>query len=497
VIPVVAPDEMAEIDRAATEPVEVLIDRAGAAVAREAQRLLGGSYGRRVVVVAGKGSNGADGRAAAARLRRRGIAVVVLDAATLEPGAVLPPADLVIDAAYGTGFHGTYHAPDPGGAPVLAVDIPSGLSGETGLPGPDGGTALRASTTVTFQALKPGLVLGMGPLAAGKITVADIGLGPLVEHTARAWVVEDEDVAASLPGRGREAHKWQTAVAVIAGSPGMTGAPWLVSRGALRAGSGYVRLGVPGGALAELPPSEIVGMPLPGRGWGAAVLPELSRFKAMVLGPGLGRGPEVTASVRTLVAEAALPMLLDADGLNAIGSADELAKLLAGRSCPTVLSPHDGEFARLTGAAPGPDRLAAARKLAAGTGAIVLLKGSTTVVATPDGRALLATAGSSRLATAGTGDVLSGVIGAFMARGLPAFEAAALAAHTHGRAASRGHVVGLLAGDLPDLIADWLSDLVRDELDGDEPAAAEGTGPSVGRGSGEHGSGGHSSGGHG
>ena len=478
-IPVVTPAEMAEVDRAAAEPVEVLIGRAGAAVARAAARLLGGCYGRHVVVVAGKGNNGADGRAAATRLRRRGASVLVLEAAAVPPGGALPRADLVIDAAYGTGFRGTYRAPDPGPAPVLAVDIPSGLSGETGLPGPEGGTALRAVVTVAFQALKPGLLLGVGPVAAGAVEVADIGLGPLVEQTAKTWVVEDSDVADYLPRRPREAHKWQTAVAVIAGSPGMTGAPWLVSRGALRAGAGYVRLGIPGGAMAELPPAEMVGLVVPAYGWGAVVLAELHRVKALVLGPGLGRSPEVTNSVRTLVAQAELPVVLDADGINAVGSADELAKGMASRTWPLVLTPHDGEFARLAGAPPGPDRLDAARRLAGGTGAVVLLKGSTTIVASPDGRALLSTAGSARLATAGTGDVLSGIIGAFLARGLPAFEAAALATHTHGRAAATGPAEGLVAGDLPDLVASWLTGVAGDG-DGIGFAGREPVGHAVG-----------------
>jgi NAD(P)H-hydrate epimerase len=454
---------MSEVDQAATEPVEVLIGRAGSAVAWAARRLLGGCYGRRIVVVAGKGNNGADGRAAAARLRRLGVRVIELDAASLEPGAPLPAADLVIDAAYGTGFRGTYRAPDPGSAPVLAVDIPSGLSGETGLPGPDGGTALRAVTTVTFQALKPGLLLGLGAVAAGRVEVADIGLGPLVARVAQGWQIEDSDVASLLPRRPPQAHKWQTAVAVIAGSPGMTGAPWLVARGALRAGAGYVRLGIPGGDFADLPPSEVVGLALPRSGWGLAAERELERVKALVMGPGLGRSPEVTASVQTLLGEVPLPVVLDADGLNAAGSSDELAKLAGLRAWPLVLTPHDGEFSRLAGAPPGPDRLAAARQLASATGAIVLLKGSVTVVAAPDGRALFCTAGSPRLATAGTGDVLAGVIGAFIARGVPPFEAAALAAHAHGRAAGRGPAEGLVAGDLPDLVAAWLSEVAGDE----------------------------------
>src|SRR5207249_5874668 len=158
----------------------------------------------------------------------------------------LPDADLVIDAAYGTGFHGAYAAPDPGRAPVLAVDIPSGVDGLTGEAG-DG--AVVARTTVTFAAHKPGLLLGPGRERAGSVEVADIGLDV---SGARIHVLADADVLALLPTPPAEAHKWQTAVCVVAGSPGMMGAPILVSRGALRTGSGYVRLGVPGGSPTDL-----------------------------------------------------------------------------------------------------------------------------------------------------------------------------------------------------------------------------------------------------
>src|SRR5437868_5661328 len=161
---------MAEIDRGAAEHVDVLIGRAGGFVARAALELLGGAYGRRVVVVAGKGNNGADGRDAAERLRRRGVRVHVVEAT--DSPEQLPPSDLVIDAAYGTGFRGEYQAPDPGGAPVLAVDIPSGVNGLTG-EAADG--AVWADRTVTFAALKPGLLIGDGPDRTGHVDVVDIG----------------------------------------------------------------------------------------------------------------------------------------------------------------------------------------------------------------------------------------------------------------------------------------------------------------------------------
>ena len=175
-------------------------------------------------------------------------------------------------------------------------------------------------------------------------------------------------------------------------------------------------------------------MALPPLDWDGALLEAASRCRAIVTGPGLGRSDTVRPSLLRVLEHAEVPVIVDADGINALESAASLRKAVAGRSAPVVITPHEGEYARLFGGPPEADRLAAVRAAAADTGAVVLLKGSTTVVAAPDGRALLAASGSSRLATAGTGDVLSGVIGAFVARGVPAFEAAGLAAHVHGRA---------------------------------------------------------------
>lgn len=452
-IPVVTAAEMGAVDRAASEPVEVLIGRAGRAVAAVALDRLGGAYGRRVVVVAGKGNNGADGRAAAKVLARRGVRATVLAAGGLGAGERLPPCDLVIDAAYGTGFRGAYAPPDPGDAPILAVDIPSGIAGDTGEVA-DG--ALCAEATVTFQAYKPGLLLGAGPQHCGHVFVADIGLGAAVDAVATSWLVTDSD-AAWLPAPSRAAHKWQSAVMVVAGSPGMMGAPAMVSRSALRAGAGYVRLGVPGAALCALPTGEAVGVELPVSGWESAAADAAQRCRAMVIGPGLGHSAATGRSVAALLGQVEAPAVVDADGLNALGSLAGLRAAIAPRAGATIITPHEGEYARLTGAAPGADRLAEVRSVAASSRAVVLLKGATTIVADPDGRAWLVTSGAPRLATAGTGDVLSGIIAAFVARGLPASRAAALGAHVHGRAAGLGPAWGLIAGDLPELVSNWLS----------------------------------------
>jgi hydroxyethylthiazole kinase-like uncharacterized protein yjeF len=437
VIPVLTPDEVRAVDAAAPEPVDVLIARAGAAVAGEAIDLLGGAYGRRIVVVAGKGNNGADGRAAARLLRRRGAQVEVVDAA--EAPAELAPADLVIDAAYGTGFRGTWDPPDTGD-PVLAVDIPSGVDALTGEAGDGTWEAVR---TVTFQAVKPGHLFGRGAELVGEIVVADIGLDV---SRAGAWLLEDGDIV--LPERRRQAHKWQTAVWVVAGSPGMTGAAHLATRAAQRAGAGYVRASVPGGEPGEGAPTEAVSVPLPASGWADDVLAGLDRFKALLAGPGLGRGSD--DDVRRLVAAATVPMVVDGDGLTALGRSPRLGP-------NTVLTPHDGEYERLTGSKPPADRLAAARSLAAATGSVVLLKGSTTVVAEPNGRVLVTAVADARLATAGTGDVLSGIIAALLACGVAPLEAAAWGAHLHGLAAQAGPPRGLVAGDLVDRLPEVLA----------------------------------------
>lgn len=445
-IPVLTPEEMKAVDAAAPEPLDVLVARAGAAVARAAVRLLGGTYGRRVVVVVGKGNNGADGRWAADRLGRRGVRVVVIDAG--DAGVRLPACDLVIDAAYGTGFHGSYAAPaPPPGALVLAVDIPSGVDGLTGEAGEG---AVRADATVTFAALKPGLLLGAGAERCGRVSVAGIGLDV---SGARMFVVEDADVAAGLPPRARSSHKWQSAVFVAAGSPGMAGAALLAGRSALRAGAGNVRLGIPGADIGLLAPAlgELVGIPLPASRWAGDALTAAERCKALVVGPGLGRGEETAGEVRRLLAEAPQPAVVDADGLAAVGDGSPGARV-------RVLTPHEGEYRLLCGSAPGADRVGAVRALAVRTGAVALLKGPTTVAAGPDGEVRFVTSGGPRLATAGSGDVLSGVIGAFLACGLDGLDAASLGAHVHGGAGALGPERGLVAGDIVELLPRWLSE---------------------------------------
>jgi len=447
-IPVVTPEEMAAIDRAAPEPVDVLVARAGKAVALRALSMLGGGYGRRVVVVAGKGNNGNDGRDATRRLRQRGVRVEVLDAATVGPGERLGPCDLVIDAAYGTGFRGEYEAPDPGGTPVLAVDIPSGVNGLTGEAAPG---AVQADVTVTFAALKPGLLLYPGRGLAGSVTVADIGLDT---SSVTADVVEADDVSSWLPPRPPETHKWRAAIWLVAGSPGMAGAAALAAGGAQRAGAGYVRLSSPGADLGTAVPQEVVRTKVPHVAWDTDVLEGLGRFKALIVGPGLGTDPATAPAVQRVVLESPIHTVVDGDGLTALGTH------VGSYTHPlSVLTPHDGEYERLMGQPPGADRIEAARALARTANATVLLKGATPVVADYEGRVFLVTTGDARLATAGTGDVLSGIIGGLLAQGVHPLRAAASAAWLHGRASTLGPRRGLVASDLLECLPAVFDDL--------------------------------------
>lgn len=438
-IPIVTPSRMAEIDAAAGDQLDTLIDRAGRAVARAALGMLGGSYGRRVVVLAGPGNNGADGRVAARHLTRRGVRCTVVDVG--DAPEVLPSADLVIDAAFGTGLGRPYEAPGiPPGTAVLAVDIPSGVDGLTG---ERLGSPLRADRTVTFVALKPGLVLEPGRSLAGVVEVVDIGLDP---GSVTTHAVADADVTTWLPVRPVDDHKWRSGVRIVGGCPGMTGAVALAARSAQRSGAGIVQLALPGGRGDE-GPIEAVGLALPAQGWENDAFDGVDqRIRAVLFGPGLG--PVADAGLDEAM-RIDRPLVVDADALQ-----PSLVSRLAARSAPTVLTPHDGEWARL-GGDPGADRIAATRAFAEAHGVTVIRKGPTTVVAAPDGRVRVVTSGSAALASAGTGDVLAGCVVALLARGLDAFDAATVATHVHG---SAGSTLG------PGLVASELADRLRVEF---------------------------------
>jgi ADP-dependent NAD(P)H-hydrate dehydratase / NAD(P)H-hydrate epimerase len=308
---------------------------------------------------------------------------------------------------------------------------------------------------VTFQALKPGLVFGAARELAGYVDVVDIGLDV---SSATQHLVEAADVAAWWPTRSTDAHKWHSAVRVIAGSAGMLGAGRLCAEAAARSGAGLVALSSPG--IDPHARSEIIQRPIPASDFQQDVFDDLDRFRALVVGPGLGRAEGTLTSARALIGEATLPVVVDGDGIFAAAwSAEGAGPLVRERGRPTVITPHDGEFALLAGHAPGADRVADARALAADLQVVVLLKGPTTVVAAPAGNVLVIDHGDERLATAGSGDVLAGMIGALLAAGLDPERAAAAAAWLHADAALRGVRRGLLAGDIVDLIPSAIESL--------------------------------------
>ncbi len=445
------PDEVRAVDAASPEPVEVLIERAGAAVARVALAMLGGAYGRWVNVIAGPGKNGADGRAAAAVLEGRGCRTRIFDATTAPP--LLPPADLTIDAAFGTGFRGSWKPPQVGLSPVLAVDLPSGVDARCG---DVVGECLPADVTVTFQVLKPGHLLGRGRRLAGRLEVVDIGLGI---GSSQMGLVEATDVARWWRPRHPDRHKWSRPVRVVAGSPGMTGAATLVATAAQRAGAGIVHVSGIGASITA--PLEAVGRKLPESDWAAAVLEDIDRFAALAIGSGIGRDPMIPGELSAVIAGSPVPVVVDGDGLTALAAVGA-SKARVGRTAAMVLTPHDGEFAQLAKALPGPDRIEAARGCAAEFGAVMLLKGPTTIVADPDGRIGFIAHGTEALATAGSGDVLTGIIAAFLAAGIDPFCAAAGGAWIHAQTSRRLGRVGVVATDIVDLIPAALEALAHE-----------------------------------
>ncbi len=430
--PILTIEQMQTIDDAA-EDIGWLINNAGRAVARHAIAMMGGTYGRRVVVVAGSGNNGADGRVAATALSSRGVRVELLTAPVLTVG----PCDLVVDAVVGAGLSRRYEPPVITGSPlILAVDVPSGLHGGTGA---DLG-GWTADRTVTFGAMSPGHLLGAGPRRCGDIHVAHIGL-ELDGQSIDLHHLATHDAAAYFATRGVLDHKWNNAVRVWAGGPGMSGAAVLSCAAAMRAGAGIVVAGRPDGCALDGLGVEIIERRSP-LGFDA----DQRRFTAVLIGPGIGRDFDHDAMLRH-ISESACPVVVDADALSAVASDPGR---LRGASSVVVLTPHDGEFERLTGHPPGPERIAAARELAAATGTVVLLKGPTTIVAS-ESNAILVDAGDERLATAGSGDVLAGVIAANLV-GCSSVERAvttvAACAVWHAVAAKLAGPVGVVASDI-------------------------------------------------
>ena len=415
-----------------------LMERAGAAVAREAMRAF--PHARRFAVVCGGGANGGDGRIAARILREAGLEAVETDA--------VEGCDVVIDALFGTGFRGVprhdaavlIERINACGHPVISVDLPSGVDASTG---EVEGVAVNAAHTVTFHGSKIGLHVAPGRFHAGEIFIADIGLAPRPTAVRRATPA----LLQRVPRRGTRDSKFTSgAVLVVGGSPGTTGAPVLAAMAALRADAGYVTLAVPRECLSVV---ETLALEPVKRGfdWPDAeeqIMAEASRANAVAIGPGLGRSVEAQALVAKLLARLQLPVVVDADALFGLRP--------VARVHPTILTPHVGELARLldrNAAWIDAHRLAAARAAAELFGAVVVLKGADTIVHAPDQGVVVCDTGPAALATAGTGDVLTGVIAAFLAKGLEPSAAAAAAATAHGLAAAAvPRHAGLIASDV-------------------------------------------------
>jgi NAD(P)H-hydrate epimerase len=421
------------------DTIPELMERAGVSVAQEA--MLAYPAARRFACVCGDGSNGGDGRVAARVLREAGHQAD-------ETSEGLDGYEVIVDALFGTGFRGEPRAEaaeliariNAESAPVVAVDLPSGVDASTG---EVAGAAVYADLTVTFHAPKVGLVVAPGRFHAGRVVVADIGLEHIPTDTRRAT----PELLAMVPRRRAGDTKYTAgAVLVVGGQPGMTGAAALTARSAFRADAGYVTLAVP---AASLPVAETLVLEAVKVGWdeetaAATIVAAAERAGALALGPGLGRGEGRRTLVRELLERIDLPAVVDADALFEL---DPVA-----RSAPTVLTPHAGELARLLGtdsAWVDAHRLEAAQLGAERFGAVLLLKGPDTIVAAPDHGAVVSDFGPPSLATAGTGDVLTGVVAAFLAKGVEPQLAAVAAAVAHGRAAELvPHAPGLVASDL-------------------------------------------------
>jgi NAD(P)H-hydrate epimerase len=496
-------------------PGAVLMERAGTGAAAILLERFPHVRKHGVVVLAGKGNNGGDGFVVARALKKKRVRVDVVVAVApseirgdalvklkawqraggkvqqvtaekLEPLArALGRAGCIVDALFGTGLTGEVRGlpaeliamVNAAGLPTVALDIPSGLDADRGVPlgtamVPLGtameplGTAIEAELTIAFAAPKIGTVIYPGARYAGEVAVVDIGIpdealrevGPQTEAVAAA------DAARMLRPRDPEAHKGSHGhLAIIAGGLGKTGAAVLAARAATRAGAGLVTVGCPAVVLPTVANGILEAMtsPLPDDGAGGLAYDAphaydalLDGKRAAVVGPGIGTSTAREALVRALVTTRSLPLVIDADGLNclaAIGPRHDRPR----KGAPMILTPHPGEMARLTGQTTEEiqqDRLAAARNAAASYDAVVVLKGARTITAAPDGRAWINLSGNPGLAAGGTGDVLAGMIGALLAQGYAPEEAASLGVFLHGHAAdriaARRGMIGLIASDL-------------------------------------------------
>ncbi|MCD5406739.1 MAG: NAD(P)H-hydrate dehydratase [Desulfotomaculum sp.] len=522
---VVTTAEMKLIDHLAIDeygiPGIVLMENAGLKVTEAVCRQLGGCVrGKMITIFAGKGNNGGDGLVVARHLYNQGADVRVLmmahpDGITGDAGInlaiwckmgqkiyhvyqanginmvkiALMNTDLIVDALYGTGFQGTINEKtsriitliNTNPAPVIAVDIPSGVAADTGK---IQGACVKATVTITFGLPKLGLVLPPGSGVVGKLAVVDIslpaallqrrgdiphppvregccGVSPL---NIKKHLLDTATVSSWLTRRKPATHKGDFGrVLVLAGSTGMTGAAVLTATACLRSGAGLVTLAVPAqihdAITAKVP--EIITLPLPDTGGALSskglvtILAQLAGVDVLAIGPGLSQNPETVKLVQQLLPQVKIPLVVDADGLNALAPNKANKLVLKNINAPVVLTPHPGEMARLlgvSGAEVQEKRLELTLQQAQEWDCTVLLKGERTLVAAPDGRLYINPTGNPGMATAGSGDVLTGIITGLIAQGMETTQAAAAGAYLHGWAGDQGSADlgehGLLAGDI-------------------------------------------------
>ncbi len=495
-------------------PSLLLMENAARGLVDKVEASFGLCQGKRITIVAGRGNNGGDGLAAARHLRMRGAEVVVyllsevdrvggdarvsLDIWRKTEGLLhsegiysfdqlvsdLEKTDLVVDALLGTGlsqavkgvYAETIQSINQCGKPVVSVDIPSGISADTG---EMLGVAVKAAATMTMALPKWGHFLQNGLACRGRLDVVDIGLPPMLIEKAdiKLDLITQASLKGLLPKRQLGVHKGNLGhLLVIAGSVGKRGAAQMCSLAAMRCGIGLVTTALPKSidASSPFPTMEAMTLPLPESEAGTLALSSekmiydaMSGKNAVALGPGLSQHPETVELVRNLLSQISLPMVVDADGINAIAAEPSILKQKKG---PLVLTPHPGEMGRLIGKQAvevQKDRFNIARRFAENFGVILVLKGAHTVIAAPDGALRVNNTGNPGMATAGIGDILTGIIAALIAQGLAPLDAATLGVALHGvagdLAAAEKGMAGLLSSDLIEKIPAAMTEYLRSE----------------------------------
>lgn len=482
------------------------MENAGRGAALAIENIYGAMCGRKVVICCGSGNNGGDGYVAARTLYNHGASVCVM---VLKPpstpeanqnwhvlqklneldqshrlkiegytGQSLPPADLYVDALFGVGLNRPLQgdvldladALNTMNAPVVALDLPSGLHADTGTPL---GSAVQADLTVTFSAYKPGLLFGQGPKYSGRIELVHIGipLSAILREPSLPihWLTTDSAISSCMPDRDLQAHKYTAGmVLVIGGSPGFSGAPMLTARAAARVGAGYVACAVPESiqsilatAMTEVPAIGLPESPEGGIATDAAMSvlqPWLAKANALVIGPGLGRHPNTQDFVQSILRSSELPVVVDADALPAAAGL-----LTSARERNWIFTPHSGEFNRVAPEFGKFDPLDAACQWSSKWNCTLVLKGHPTVIGRSQDSAFVCGTGNPALATAGTGDVLAGLCGGLLAQGCARSAAAVCASHIGGLAADqyslKNHSGTMIAGDMIDGIVTALTSL--------------------------------------